>query len=134
MGELKFFLGLQIRQQENVIFISQEKYLKECLKKFKMQDSKMKGYKTPMPTNGKMDADVYGKDYNQKAYRSMIGSLIYPCASIPDIMFSVCMSTRYQAAPKELHHQAVKRILRYLAHTPTLGYWYTKGPRFDLVE
>ena len=64
MGELKFFLGLQIRQKANGIFISQEKYLKECLKKFKMQDSKMKGYKTPMPMNGKIDADVYGKDYD----------------------------------------------------------------------
>jgi hypothetical protein len=133
MGELKFFLGLQICQQENGVFISQEKYLKECLKKFKMQDSKMKGYKTPMPTNGKLDADVYGKDYDQKAYRSMIGSLLYLCASRPDIMLSVCMCARYQAAPKESHHQAVKRILRYLAHTPTLGLWYPKGAQFDLV-
>ena len=77
MGELKFFLGLQIRQQDNGIFISQEKYLRDCLKKFKMQDCKLKGYKTPMPTNGQLDADVYGKDYDQKAYRSMIGSLLY---------------------------------------------------------
>src|SRR3990170_7701428 len=91
MGELKFFLRLQIRQQANGIFISQEKYLKECLKKFKMQDSKIKGYKTPMPTNGKLDADVYSKDYDQKAYRSMTGSLLYLCASRPDIMLSVCM-------------------------------------------
>ena len=74
------------------LFISQEKYLKECLKKFKMQDSKMKGYKTSMPTNGKLDADVYGKDYDQKAFCSMIGSLLYLCASIPDIMLRVaCM-------------------------------------------
>ena len=118
MGELKFFLGLQICQRANGIFISQEKYLKECLEKFKMQDSKMKGYKTPMPMNGKLDAYVYGKDYNQKAYRSMTSSLIYLCASRPDIMLSVCMCARYQAAVKESHHQAVKRILRYLAHTP----------------
>ena len=94
----------------------------------------MKGYKTPMPTNCKLDANVYGKDYDQKDYHLMIGSLLYLCASRLDIMLSVCMCARYQAAPKELHHQAVKRILRYLAHTPTLGYWYTKGPRFDLVE
>ena len=80
-----------------------------------------------MPTNGKLDADVYDKDYNQKAYRLMIGSLLYLCASRLDIMLSVCMCARYQAAPKESHHQAVKRILRYLAHTPTLGLWYPKG-------
>src|SRR5215216_261805 len=90
MGELKFFLELQIRQQDNGIFISQEKYLKDCLNKFKMQDCKLKGYKTPMPTNGKLDADVYGKDYDQKAYRLMIGSLLYQCASKPGIMLSVC--------------------------------------------
>ena len=82
--------------------------------------------------NGKLDA-VYGKDYDQKAYRSMIGSLLYLCASRPDITLSVCMCARYQATVKESHHQAVKRILRYLAHTPTLGLWYPKGAQFDLV-
>ena len=55
----------------------------------------MKGYKTPMPMNGKLDADVYGKDYDQKAYRSMIGSLLYLCASRPNIILSVCMCARY---------------------------------------
>jgi hypothetical protein len=131
MGELKFFLRLQIRQQRNGTFISQEKYLKECLKKFGMQDCK--GIKTPMPTNGHLGPDENGKDYDQKVYRSMIGSLLYLCASRPDIMLSVCMCARYQAAPKESHHQAVKRILRYLAHTPTLGLWYPKGSKLDLV-
>ena len=63
----------------------------------------------------------------------MIGSLLYLCASRPDIMLSVCMCARFQAAPKESHHLAVKRILRYLAHTPTLGLWYPKGSEFDLV-
>ena len=131
MGELKFFLGLQIRQQRNGIFISQEKYLKECLRKFGMQDCK--GIKTPMPTNGQLGPDENGKDYDQKVYRSMIGSLLYLCASRPDIMLSVCMCARFQAAPKESHHQAVKRILRYLAHTPSLGLWYPKGTQLDLV-
>jgi hypothetical protein len=110
MGELKFFLGLQIHQQDTGIFISQEKYLRDCLKKFKMQDCKLKGYKTPMPTNGQLDADVYGKDYNEKAYCLMIGSLLYLCASRPNIMLSVCMCARFQAAPKELHGQAYLEI------------------------
>src|SRR6266496_4022388 len=86
-----------------------------------------------MPTNGKLDAVVYGKDYDQKAYHSMIGSLLYLCASRPDIMLSACMCAHYQAAPKELHHQAVLLILRYLAHTPTLGLWYPKGAHLDLI-
>ena len=73
MGELKFFLGLQIRQQSNGIFISQEKYLKDCLKKFGMQDCK--GYTTPMPTKSHLSPDANGKEFDQKVYCSMIGSL-----------------------------------------------------------
>ena len=65
--------------------------------------------------------------------RSMIGSLLYLCASRPDIMLSVCMCARFQAAPKECHLVAVKRILRYLVHTPSLGLWYPKGASFNLV-
>ena len=131
MGELKFFLGLQIRQQRNGIFISQEKYLKDCLKKFGMEDCK--GYTTPMPAKHHLGPDDNGKEFDQKVYHSMIGSLLYLCASRPDIMLSVCMCARFQAAPKESHHLAVKRILRYLAYTPTLGLWYPKGSKFDLV-
>ncbi len=131
MGELKFFLGLQIRQQSNGIFISQEKYLNDCLKKFGMQDCK--GYSTPMLTKGQLGPEHNGKEFDQKVYCSMIGSLLYLCASRPDIMLSVCMCARFQAAPKESHHLAVKRILRYLAYTPTLGLWYPKGSEFDLV-
>ena len=117
MGELKFFLGLQIRQQRNDIFISQEKYLKDVLRKFGMQDCK--GVKIPMPTNGHLCTDENGIDFDHKVYRSMIGSLLHLCASRPDIMLSVCMCARFQAAPKESHHLAVKRILRYLAHPNT---------------
>ena len=131
MGQLKFFLGLQIRQQSNDIFISQEKYLKDCLKKFGMQDCK--GFTTPMPTKSHLRPDDNGKEFDQKVYYSMIGSLLYLCASRPDIMLSICMCARFQAAPMESHHLAVKRILRYLAHTPTLGLWYPKGSEFDLV-
>ena len=92
-----------------------------------------KGVKIPMPTNGHLCTDETGIDFNHKVYRSMIGSLLYLCASRPDIMLSVCMCARFQAAPKESHHLAVKRILRYLAYTPTLGLWYPKGSEFDLV-
>ena len=81
MGELKFFLGLQIRQQRNGIFISQEKYLKDVLRKFGMQDCK--GVKISMPTNGHLCTDENGIDFDQKVYRSMIGSLLYLCASRP---------------------------------------------------
>src|SRR3954470_5693223 len=96
-----------------------------------MQDCK--GYMTPMPAKHHLGPDDNGKEFDQQVYRSMIGYLLYLCASRPDIMLSVCMCARFQVAPKESHHLAVKRILRYLAYTPTLGLWYPKGSEFDLV-
>jgi hypothetical protein len=65
--------------------------------------------------------------------QSMIGSLIYLCASRPDIMLSVCMCARFQANPKEVHFRVVKRIMRYLVYTPKFGLWYPKGSTFDLI-
>jgi hypothetical protein len=101
------------------------------LKKFDMENAKP--IKTPMPTNGHLDLNEDGKAIDQKVYRSMIGSLLYLCASRPDIMLSVCMCARFQANPKECHLMAVKRILRYLAYTPYLGLWYPKGSTFNLL-
>jgi hypothetical protein len=63
----------------------------------------------------------------------MIGSLLYLCASRPDIMLFVCMCARFQANPKEVHLRAVKRIMRYLVYTPKFGLWYPKGSTFDLI-
>ena len=74
-----------------------------------MQD--YKGYTMPMPTKGQLGPNDNGKEFDQKVYRSMIGSLLYLCASRPDIMLGVCMCARFQAAAKESHHLAVKRIL-----------------------
>jgi hypothetical protein len=70
---------------------------------------------------------------DQKVYRSIIGSLLYLCASSPDIMLSVCMCARFQTNPKECHLTTVKRIMRYLLHTPNLELWYPKGSKFDLL-
>jgi hypothetical protein len=131
MGEFKFFLGFQIKQLKEGTFIGQTKYTRDMLKKFDMANAKP--IKTPMPTNGHLDLNEEGKAIDQMVYRSMIGSLLYLCASRPDIMLSVCMCARFQANPKECHLMAVKRILRYLVHTPNLGLWYPKGSKFDLL-
>jgi hypothetical protein len=101
------------------------------LKKFNMGRAKPKN--TPMASNGHLDLNEEGKSIDQWLYRSMIGSLLYLCASRPDIMLSVCMSARFQADPKECHLVVIKRILRYLVHTPNLGLWYPKGSTFDLL-
>jgi hypothetical protein len=89
------------------------------LKKFDMEN--IKPIKTPIPTNGHLDLNEDCKAVDQKVYRSIIGSLLYLCASRPDIMLSLCMRARFQANPKEYHLMAVKRILRYLVYTPYLG-------------
>ncbi|WVZ98660.1 LOW QUALITY PROTEIN: hypothetical protein U9M48_044068 [Paspalum notatum var. saurae] len=131
IGELTFFLGSQIKQLKERTFIYQEKYTRDLLKRFKMDDCK--SIKTPMATNAKVEADESGIKMDQTLYRSMIGSLLYLCASRLDIMFSVCLCARFQADPKEYHLTTVKRILRYLKHTPSIGLWYPKGASFELL-
>jgi hypothetical protein len=116
LGELEFFLHSQIKQLEDGTFISQIKYTHDLLKKFGMDKSKPT--KTLMGTNGHIDLDIGGKPVDQKVYHSMIGSLLYLCASRPYIILSVCMCERFQARPKECHLRAVKRIIRYLVLTP----------------
>ena len=131
MGELNFFLGLQIKQAKEGTFVSQSKFCKELLKRFGMDNAK--AMDTPMSTSCYLDKDEKGKEIEVKKYRGMIGSLLYLTASRPDIMFSVCMCARYQANPKESHLSAVKRIMKYLVGTLNVGLWYPKGSTCDLV-
>jgi hypothetical protein len=131
MGVLTFFLGFQIKQAKEGTFISQTKYTHDVLKKFGMD--KTKSIKTPMGTNGHLDLDLGGTSIDQKVYHSMIESLLYLCASRPDIMLSVCMCVRFEVTPKDCHLRAVKRIMRYLIFTPNLGLWYPKGSHFELL-
>jgi hypothetical protein len=132
MGELNYFLGFQVKQLKERTFISQTKYTQDLLKRFGMKDAKP--VKTLMGTDGHLDLNKGGQFVDQKAYRSMIGSLLYLCASRPDIMLSVCMCATFQSDPKECHLVAVKQILRYLVSTPCFGIWYPKGSTFDLIR
>ncbi|GJU85083.1 putative ribonuclease H-like domain-containing protein [Tanacetum coccineum] len=131
MGELTFFLGLQVKQKEDGIFISQDKYVTEILKKFSFTD--VKTASTPMETQKPLLKDEDGEEVDVHLYRSMIGSLMYLTSSRPDIMFAVCACARYQVNPKVSHLHAVKRIFRYLKGQPKLGLWYPKDSPFDLV-
>ena len=130
MGELQFFLGLQIKQVKDGTFVHQGKYTKDMLKKFGMNDSKP--LSTPMSTTAVMDADEEGEPVDQKEYRSMIGSLLYLTATRPDIQFSVCLCARFQASPRTSHRQAVKRIFRYLQYSPDLGLWFSASSTLSL--
>ncbi|KAJ9537655.1 hypothetical protein OSB04_030388 [Centaurea solstitialis] len=131
MGELTFFLGLQVKQKPEGIFINQSKYVASMLQKFGMNDAKPAS--TAMETHKHLTADVEGEEVDVHHYRSMIGSLMYLTASRPDIMFAVCVCARYQVRPKESHLHAVKRIFKYLKGQPTLGLWYPNDSSFDLV-
>ncbi|KAJ9545145.1 hypothetical protein OSB04_024852 [Centaurea solstitialis] len=131
MGELTYFLGLQIKQSEKGIFINQGKYVLDMLKKFDL--TSCTPMKTPMAPPLSLDKDSKGKPVDVTLYRGMIGSLLYLTASRPDIMYSTCLCARYQAEPKESHLIAVKRIFRYLKGTPNLGLWYSKDSGLDLM-
>ncbi|GJX69477.1 putative ribonuclease H-like domain-containing protein [Tanacetum coccineum] len=131
IGELTFFLGLQVKQKKDGIFISQDKYVEEILKKFGFTE--VKTASTPMETQKPLLKDEDGEEVDVYMYRSMIGSLMYLTSSRPDIMFVVCACARYQVNPKVSHLHAVKRIFRYLKGQPKLGLWYLKDSPFDLV-
>ncbi|GJX24842.1 putative ribonuclease H-like domain-containing protein [Tanacetum coccineum] len=130
MGELTFFLGLQVQQKKDGIFISQDKYVAEILKKFDF--ATVKTASTPMEPNKALVKDEEADNVDVHLYRSMIGSLMYLTASRPDIMFAVCACARFQVTPKTSHLHAVKRIFRYLKGQPKLGLWYPRDSPFDL--
>ncbi|GJT48879.1 putative ribonuclease H-like domain-containing protein [Tanacetum coccineum] len=130
MGELTFFLGLQVKQNKEGIFISQDKYVAEILKKFDLVN--VKAAITPMETKLPLTKDEEAFDVDVHLYRSMIGSLMYLTASRPDIMYAVCVCSRFQVTPKTSHLNAVKRIFKYLKGKPNLGLWYPRESPFDL--
>ncbi|GJT46742.1 putative ribonuclease H-like domain-containing protein [Tanacetum coccineum] len=131
MGELTFFLGLQVKQKKDGIFISQDKYVDEILKKFRFIE--VKTAITPKETQKPLLKDENGEEVDAHMYRSMIGSLMYLTSLRPDIMFVVSACARYQVNPKVSHLHAVKRIFSYLKGQPKLGIWYPKDSPFDLV-
>ncbi|GJZ72271.1 retrovirus-related pol polyprotein from transposon TNT 1-94 [Tanacetum coccineum] len=131
MGELNFFLDLQIKQLEDGIFFNQSKYIKEMLKKFGLED--YKPIKTPMSSETKLTRDENRESVDDTKYRGMIGSLLYLTASRLDIMFSVCLCAHFQEDPKTSHLEAVKRIFRYIKGTTHLGLWYPKGTGVETI-
>nr|GFA18552.1 retrovirus-related Pol polyprotein from transposon TNT 1-94 [Tanacetum cinerariifolium] len=131
MGEMKFFLGLQINQSPRVIFINQAKYTLEILLKHGMDKGQSIG--TPIAMKPKLDADLSGNPVDQTDYRSKIGSLMYLTSSRPDIVQVVCFCARYQSRPTEKHLKEVKRIFRYLRGTAHMRLWYPKDSSFELI-
>ncbi|GJT91277.1 retrovirus-related pol polyprotein from transposon TNT 1-94 [Tanacetum coccineum] len=124
MGQMSFFLGLQISYSPRGIFINQSKCAFEIVKKYGMISTD--SVDTPLVEKSKLDEDLQGKQVDATLYRDMIGSLMYITSSRPDLIHVVCLCARYQAKPTEKHLQAVKRIFRYLKGTINMGLWYSK--------
>ncbi|GKB83501.1 retrovirus-related pol polyprotein from transposon TNT 1-94 [Tanacetum coccineum] len=131
MGEMKFFLGLQIHQSPKGIFINQAKYALEILKKHNIDNCHSIG--TPLATKPKLDIDLSGEPVDQSDYHSKIGSLVYLTSSRPDLVQAVCYCARYQARPTQKHLKEVKRIFKYLKGTINMGLWYPKDSGFELT-
>ncbi|GKE87418.1 putative ribonuclease H-like domain-containing protein, partial [Tanacetum coccineum] len=120
-----------LQQKEDGIFISQDKYVVEILKKFNYTD--VKSTSTPVDLEKPLVKDGDADDVDVHLYISMIGCLMYLTVSRPDIMFTVCACARFQVTPKTSHLLVVKRIFRYLKGKPSLGLWYSRDSLFEIV-
>nr|GEY56699.1 uncharacterized mitochondrial protein AtMg00810-like [Tanacetum cinerariifolium] len=131
MGQILFFLELQISQSPRGIFINQSKYDLKSLKKYSFESCDP--VDTPMVEKSKLNEDKEGKAIDPLHYRGMIGTLLYLTASRPDLQFAICMCARHQARPTEKHIHAVKRIFRYLRGIVNRGLWYLKDSSVALT-
>ncbi|CAL8157460.1 unnamed protein product [Prunus armeniaca] len=131
LGELHHFLGIEVNQSKKGIFISQESYAKEVLKKFRMENANP--ISTPCVTGLKLSKDGEGKLVNSTMFQSLVGNLMYLTATRPDIMFSVSLVSRFMENPYSNHWEAAKRILRYVKGTVDYGIFYEANIPINLV-
>lgn len=124
VGELNYFLSLQVKQQKDGIFISQEKYAKNLVKRFGLDLKKHAS--TPMSLSIKLSYDPTSVEVDPTLYRSIIGNLLYLTTSRPNIAFNVEVCAHFQAGPKESNMMAIKRIIRYVNGTSDYGIWYLR--------
>ena len=131
MGKMKFFLGIEVSQQNNGIFICQKKYALEILKRFGMLESHE--VNSPIVPGSKLSKDADGVAIDESYYKKIVGSLMYLTTIHPDLVYNVSLISRYMAKPTKLHLQAAKRILRYLKGTFDYGIMYKKVSSNDMV-
>lgn len=131
LGIMKYFLGLEIRQEKTGIFVAQETYAKEILKRNKMADCNP--VLTPMEPGVKLSKFDGGERVDATKYRSVVGSIRYLTCTRPDLSFSVCIVSRFMEEPVYSHWKALKRILRYIQGTVSLGLFYSKAEDYKLV-
>lgn len=131
LGEMKYFLGIEVEQTENGIFISQKKYASDILKRFKMQQCKP--VDTPVALNTKLSKEDGDQPINEKEYRSLVGSLLYLTATRPDLMFAASLLSRFMSKPSQTHFGVAKRVLRYIKGTINHGIYFAGGVGSNLI-
>ncbi|XP_057982378.1 uncharacterized mitochondrial protein AtMg00810-like [Malania oleifera] len=115
LGMMHYFLGIEVVQSANGIFISQKKYVQDILDRFRMKDCNLVSTSTEFGL--KLNKDHEGKKVDNTLYKQIVGSLMYLTVTRPDIMYSVSLISRYMENPTEMHLLASKRILHYLQGT-----------------
>lgn len=130
LGLLKFFLGLEIKQTREGLFISQEKYAKGLISKFGL--SKCNFEETPMNTSEKLQLEDGADKCNEAVYRSLVGGLIYLTHTRPNLVYAVGIISRFMQYPSKIHYGAARRILKYVAGTINFGLWYERGVEIEL--
>ena len=119
---MKYFLGMEVLQSSDGIFICQQKYISDILNRFKMQDCKP--VSAPISTSGKVGKDEGSKKVDDSMYRSLIGSLLYLTASIPNILFFVGLLSMFMYSLRETRFTTAKRVLRYIKGTNKFGIFF----------
>ena len=132
VGELTYFLRLQVKQTDSGIYINQAKYARNLVKRFGLD--KTTYARTPMAANAKLTNDPSGESVDVTLYRSMVGCLLYLTASHPDIAFSVGVCSRFQSNPKVSHLNAIKIIIKYVSGTCDYGLFYSKESNLSLAR
>ncbi|KAM1349822.1 hypothetical protein EV1_003832 [Malus domestica] len=125
LGMLHYFLGISIIQSNDGIFITQKKYAKTLLEKFKMVGCKPVA--TPLVVNEKFQREDGSGDADESVYRSLVGSLLYLTTTRPDIMYAASLLSRFMHKPTCIHYGAAKRILRYIQGTLDFGIMYERN-------
>jgi hypothetical protein len=131
LGKMRFFLGIEVLQNSDGIYICQRKYALEVLKRFGMMESKL--VTSPIVPGFKVSKNGDGNIVDETYYKQLVGSLMYLTATRPDMMFATCLISRYMTKPMQTHLQAAKRVLRYLKGTVNYGLYYKKGGDGELL-